>query len=148
MSGWLGYGKQVIAVRVDEAGGKLQPREVYRIERSAPLCTTPLVKDGLIFLWADEGIVTCADAQSGKVHWRQRVGGTYYSSPIAVGDQLYNISADGEVVVLAAKPEFEELARQQLGASSHATAAVAGGVMYLRTFSHLYALDGSPEVAR
>ena len=142
MSGWLGYGKQVIAVRAAEKNGDLEPQEAYRIERSAPLCTTPLVSGRLLFLWADEGIVTCADAQSGKVHWRQRVGGTYYSSPIAVGDYLYNISADGEVVVLAAQEEFEVLARHSLGESSHATPAVAGGVMYLRTFSRLYAFDG------
>lgn len=141
MSGWLGYGKQVVAVRVEEEEGELTPREVYRIERSAPLCTTPLVTGGLLLLWADEGIVTCADAKTGEVYWRNRAGGTYYSSPIAVGDCVYNISVDGEVVVLAADREFRELARNRLGESTHATPAVAGGVMYLRTFTQLFALE-------
>jgi outer membrane protein assembly factor BamB len=141
ISGWLGHGEQVVAVKAGEKDGALSAKEAYRIDRSAPLCTTPLVKDGLLFLWADEGVVTCADAQTGKVHWRNRVGGTYYSSPIAVGDCLYNISVDGEMVVLAAAAEFRELARNQLGESSHATPAVAGGVMYIRTFRQLFALE-------
>jgi outer membrane protein assembly factor BamB len=141
MSGWLGHGEQVVAVKVEEQDGEPRAREVYRLDRSAPLCTTPLVKDELLFLWSDEGIVTCADAQTGELHWRNRVGGTYYSSPIAVGDCVYNVSADGDVVVLAANREFRELARRPLGEASHATPAVAGGVMYLRTFSQLFALE-------
>jgi outer membrane protein assembly factor BamB len=141
MSGWLGHGEQVIAVRVEEEAGKPVPREVYRLERGAPLCTTPLVVGDLLFMWADEGVVTCADARTGEVHWRRRVGGTYYSSPIAVGDCVYNISVDGEVVILAANSEFREIARNDLGESSHATPAVAGGVMYLRTFAQLFALE-------
>ncbi|MEQ8785467.1 MAG: PQQ-binding-like beta-propeller repeat protein [Pirellulaceae bacterium] len=141
LSGWLGHGEQLIAVRVDEENGEPKPREVYRIERGAPLCTTPLVVGDLLFLWADEGVVTCADAQTGEVHWRRRVGGTYYSSPIAVGGCVYNLSVDGEVVVLAASTEFKELARNDLGESSHATPAVADGVMYLRTFTQLFALE-------
>jgi outer membrane protein assembly factor BamB len=140
MSGWLGHGEQVVAVKVDQGDGAAEAREVYRLDRSAPLCTTPLVKDDLLLLWSDEGIVTCADAQTGNVHWRSRVGGTYYSSPVAVGDCVYNVSADGEVLVLAADREFRELARNALGEPSHSTPAVAGGVMYLRTFTQLFAL--------
>jgi hypothetical protein len=43
-------------------------------------------------------------------------------------------------VVLAAAPEFAELGRNQLGEGSHSTPAVADGVLYLRTFSHLFSL--------
>ncbi|MBL9122994.1 MAG: quinonprotein alcohol dehydrogenase, partial [Planctomycetaceae bacterium] len=47
-----------------------------------------------------------------------------------------------EVVVLAAAPEYELLGRQALGDPSHSTPAVSGGVMYLRTFTKLFALGG------
>jgi outer membrane protein assembly factor BamB len=142
--GWLGHGNEVIAVRPPSGGAGNEAKQVYRIDRGAPLCTTPLVKDGFLFLWSDNGVVTCADAASGKIHWTRRIGGVFYSSPIAAGDYVYNTSADGEVIVLAATPEYHVAARNRLDEGSHATAAVAGGVMYMRTFSRLYAIRGEP----
>ncbi len=50
----------------------------------------------------------------------------------------------GEMVVLAAAPEYQLLGRVDLGEPSHSTPAIAGGVMYVRTFSHLMAIgDGA-----
>jgi outer membrane protein assembly factor BamB len=130
--GWLGVKKEIVAIRP----GK-QEKPVYRIDRAAPLCTTPLVKDDLLFLWSDEGLVTCASATTGEVHWRERVPGTYYSSPVCAGKYLYGLSRQGDVVVLAAAKQFEQVARNRLGEGSHSTPAIAGGKMYLRTFTHL-----------
>jgi outer membrane protein assembly factor BamB len=139
--GWLGVRQEVVAVRPG-APGRDKGREVYRIFRSVPLCTTPLVKDNLLFLWSDAGIVTCANVQTGEVYWRERVPGSYYSSPVCVGNALYGVSRDGDVLVLAASKEFEQLARNPLGEGSHSTPAIASGRMYLRTFTHLISLGG------
>jgi outer membrane protein assembly factor BamB len=95
-----------------------------------------------VFFWSVRGVVTCIDGPSGDVHWRERVGGEYLGSPVRVGDRLYSISNSGEMVVLAAAERFEELARIDLDEPSHSTPAVAGGVMYLRTLSHLMSLGG------
>ena len=92
--------------------------------------------------WTDSGIVTCLKAASGEVIWRQRVGGSFYGSPVWVSGRLYCIAKNGDVVVLAAADKFELLSRVPLGESSYATPAVAGGVMYLRTLSHLFSLGG------
>ena len=138
--GWLGVKKEVVAVRPSQRDGEPDVEQVYRIDRSAPLCTTPLVKEDLLFLWSDEGVVTCADVRTGEVFWRERARGTYYSSPVCVGDYLYSVSAEGDVVVLAASKQYRELARVPLGEGSYSTPAVAGGRMYLRTFSHLMSI--------
>ena len=79
---------------------------------------------------------------TGEMVWRERVGGAYYASPIWVARRLYNVSKKGEVVVLAAEDKFQVLSRVPLGESSYATPAVGGGVMYLRTSSHLFSLGG------
>jgi outer membrane protein assembly factor BamB len=139
--GWLGVRQEVVAVHPGASAGD-KGREVYRILRSVPLCTTPLVKDHLLFLWSDAGIVTCADVQTGEVYWRERVPGSYYSSPVCVGKALYGVTRDGDAVVLAASKRFEQLARNPLGEGSHSTPAIAGGRMYLRTITHLISLGG------
>jgi outer membrane protein assembly factor BamB len=121
---------------------------VWRITRGAPLCPTPLVEKDLLFLWSDNGLVTCADVRTGKTYWQKRVGGTYYSSPIFVGEHIYNTSVDGECVVITATKEYQLVARNDLGEGSHATPAVSDGVMYLRTFSRLFSLGGGPSGCR
>lgn len=139
--GWLGVRQEVVAVQ-PPARGDGKPKVIHTIARSAPLCTTPLAKGELLFLWSDSGIVTCADAGTGRVHWRERVPGSYYSSPVCAGEHLYNVSRDGDVVVVAAGSKYEQVARNKLGEGSHATPAVAGGRIYFRTFSHLISLGG------
>lgn len=119
-----------------------EPEIVYRVEQSVPLVPTPLVVGRRLFLWSDDGIVTCLDVSTGRLIWRNRVGGNFFGSPICVDGRLYCIAKDGEVVVLAASDEFEELARVSLDEPSFSTPAVAGGVLYLRTASHLYSLGG------
>ena len=142
--GWLGYATHTVAVRPDVS----QPGKadvVYRVDRGAPLTTTPIVVGGLLFLWADEGIVTCVRSDTGELVWRRRVGGTYYGSPVAADGRLYCMSTDGRAVVLAADERYRLIARNPLGEGSHSTPAVAGGVMYLRTFSHLISIGGRTD---
>jgi outer membrane protein assembly factor BamB len=141
--GWLGVRQEMVAVRPPGGEPQAKAMEVYRIGRSPSLCTTPLVVGELLFLWGDGGIVTCADLHSGKEYWRERVPGSYYASPVRVGERLYNISRDGDVVVLAASQRYQLLARNRVGEGSHSTPAVAGGKMYLRTFTHLISLGGN-----
>jgi outer membrane protein assembly factor BamB len=139
--GWLGVRQEVVAVQ-PPAKGEGSAHKVYCLDRAAPLCTTPLAKDGLVFLWSDRGIVSCADARTGEVYWRERVAGSFYSSPICMGEQLCNVSREGDFVVLAAGKRFELLATNRLSEGSHSTPAVAGGRLYVRTFRHLLCVGG------
>ncbi len=130
----------VVAVRPGSADGQ-KPELVYKIGKtSAPYVPSLVARDALVFLWGDRGVVTCIDGSSGKVHWRERVGGDYSSSPVRVAEHIYCVSATGEVVVLDASDKFKVAGRSSLGEPSRATPAVAGGRMFLRTESHLLAV--------
>ncbi len=130
-----GGGNYVVAI---EPGP--QARIVYRVERQAPYVPSVVAKDDLAFLWYDKGIVTCIRAQEGKPLWTKRVGGNYSGSPIIAGNRLYCIDEEGTVVVLAAEDHFQLLGKTPLGEPSRSTPAVAGGRMFLRTYSQLFAL--------
>ena len=136
-------GQRLVAVRPEKPGSR-EVKLVYDIRKSVPLVPSFVVKDGLLYLWSDSGIVTCVDAETGTEHWRERVGGEFYSSPIWIDGRLYCISKHGQVVVLSAKQKFEVLARMELGEKTFATPAVDNGVMYLRTQSRLYSI-GTPK---
>ncbi len=132
-------GQRFVAVRPEEIGSSTGEL-VYDITKSVPLVPCFVVKDDLVYLWTDGGVVTCLEAPTGKVHWRERLGGDFYSSPLWIEGRLYGISKRGEVIVLAASREFEELGRVDLDEKTFATPAIANGVMYLRTQSRLYSL--------
>lgn len=132
-------GQRFVAVR-PEGDGSAKGKLVYDVTKSVPLVPSFVVKDDLLFLWTDSGVVTCLDASTGEVHWRERVGGDFYSSPLWIEGRLYGISKRGEVVVLAASEEFAELGRVDLDEKTFATPAVVDGVMYLRTQTRLFSL--------
>lgn len=137
-----GGGNYVVGVTPGKAGQANSGGLAYKISRQAPYVPTPLAKGELLFLWSDGGIVSCADARTGELLKQKRIGGTFYGSPICVQDRLYCINTAGEVVVIAATPELEELAINPLGELSHSTPAVADGRLYLRTVDHLISLGG------
>lgn len=118
------------------------PVEAYRLNKSIPNIPTPLVAEDLVFIWYDRGIVTCFDRATGKLHWRQRVGGNFHCSPVLVGDRIFCISLDGEVIVIAAKDKYELLGRSHLDEPVTATPAVADGRMLIRTEQSLICLGG------
>jgi outer membrane protein assembly factor BamB len=140
-----GNGKVLVAARPgDKDHG---PQEVYSLKQSVPNVPTAVVAGDLLFLWHDRGVVSCYDLLTGHQNWRERVGGDFHSSPIRIGNRIFCVSMNGEVVVLAADRHFEVLARNPLNESCHATPAVANGRLYLRTASTLYCIGEPTTVA-
>jgi outer membrane protein assembly factor BamB len=132
-------GIHVIAVRPPAKGG--QPEVAYKVTKSAPYVPMPVVRGDLVFLVSDTGMASCIKFATGEEVWRERIpSANFYGSPVWLGGKLYAISTKGEVIVWSAGEKFEVLARNPLGEKSHATPAIAGGRMFLRTWSHLFAL--------
>ena len=140
-SGAVAGDRQIVAVRVDD--GAKQATEAYKLIRQSPHVPSPLVIGDRLFLWNDSGIATCCNLESGDVIWQKRVGGNYFSSPIAIGKRIYNISTEGEVVVIAASDDFQELARNPLDQPSRASLAVSDDVLFARTNTKLFAIGKS-----
>ena len=137
--------QRFVAVRAPKERGVAKPEIAYNVNQSPPLVPSCLIKDDLLFLWTDSGIVSCLDAASGKRHWRERVGGSYYCSPVWIDGRLYCTSKTGEVVVLAANKTFKFLAKNPLGEKCFAVPAVANGVMYQRSQTMLFSLGGKKK---
>ena len=117
---------------------------MYEVKPPIPYVPTSVCDGRRIFLCGDGGVFTCIEAASGRQIWQARVDGKFFASPVLVGDRLYCVSRDGDMLVLAAADEYKLLAQFKLGEPSNATPAVAGGVMYVRTVSHLMAIGGKP----
>ena len=130
--------KHIVALKPE--GGKMT--EAWRIEKSVPHIPTPLLIGKNLFLWNDQGIVTCANAANGKIHWTERAirSGRFYGSPVAADGKIYCAESNGKIVVLRGDGKFEVLATNDLDEKCHTTPAISNGLMFVRTYEKLIAV--------
>ena len=107
--------------------------------RPSPL----LVGDLLFMLHQDSGVVTCLDAKTGELIWRERLPGlgNYSASPIHAEGRLYFFNENGHCPVIAAGREFKLLADNKLEGGFMASPAAAGKALFVRSKTHLYRLE-------
>jgi outer membrane protein assembly factor BamB len=134
-------GKKLVAIQPPVPSSGEGARVVYEVQGSLPYVPTPVAYKNWLFFFSDSGVASCIDIRTGERIWRERVGGNFFGSPVRIGQGIYCISRSGEMIVLAAAPDYRLLGRVDLGEPSHSTPAVsAEGVMIIRTFSHLMAI--------
>jgi outer membrane protein assembly factor BamB len=97
---------------------------------------TPLAYGGLLYVLANNGVFDAYRLKTGEEVYRQRlpvIGSGYSASPVAADGKIYLSSEDGDILVVAAGPEFKLLATNAMGESLMATPALSDGVMYVRS---------------
>jgi outer membrane protein assembly factor BamB len=123
-----GYPKNhTAAVRADGSG------EVVWENNVRVYVPSMFIHDGKIYGVADAGVAMCWEAATGKELWKGRLGGTFSSSPVLVGENIYVINEAGEGFVFKADPaKFELVAKNQLGNEVFATPTICGSRIYMR----------------
>lgn len=104
---------------------------------------TPIVYRDLLYLCNVSGVVSVVDTKTGEVYGRHRLGGgkaTFSASAVAGDGKLYFTSEEGDVHVVKAGRDFEQLGSCPLGEICMATPAIADGVMFFRTRHHVVAV--------
>lgn len=103
----------------------------------------PVLHDRHLY-WINEnqGIAYCADANTGKTLYEQRIPNAdmIYASPIIADDRLYYITRTGRIFILAAKPAYQLLASIDLrnNGAFNASPAVASNRLYIRSDRFLF----------
>ncbi|MBL6830987.1 MAG: PQQ-binding-like beta-propeller repeat protein, partial [Pirellulales bacterium] len=92
-----------------------------------------IYRDGHLYAVLDAGIAVCWNAATGEEQWKQRLGGTFSSSPVLVGDTILATSEAGLSHLFRASPDrFESLGENPLGDEVFASPAVCEGRIYFR----------------
>lgn len=135
-----GLGKaEVWAIRLEPGmkGDVTGSHVVWKFFQRTPKRSSPVVVNGLLFM-ANDGVLSCVDARTGKVQWAERAGGEYSASLLATKERVYAFDENGLCTVVKAGPVFEKLAENTLEAGFMASPAVVGNDLILRTKTHLY----------
>ena len=92
-----------------------------------------LQRNGFLFATLDAGIASCFRCDTGEATWKERLGGTFSSSPVMVGKRIYATNEEGVTHIFKANPEkFELVSQNKLGESVFATPAICGSRIYMR----------------
>ncbi|HVR76639.1 MAG TPA: PQQ-binding-like beta-propeller repeat protein [Planctomycetota bacterium] len=132
---------RMIAVRPGGDGDVTATHRLWEFEKFTPDCPTPLCLAGEVYVVRDDGVGSCLDARTGRLHWQKRLGrGDFKASPVASAGRVYFLSVDGDCIVLKAGPVHEVLAENHLEGNFIATPAIAGETIYLRSKDRVYAV--------
>jgi len=113
------------------------------VHPTTPDVSIPLVTRDIVYaLDARGGIFSALDRRSGEKLYEERTHSqAHRSSPVLAGEHIYFIARDATCSVVKAGREFELVATNSF-ADDEATSSpvIIDGVIYLRTFKHLYAI--------
>jgi len=132
-------GRPFIAFRAGGSGDITGRSEIWKNNLGADV-PTPTTDGDYIYVLADNGILHCLEAATGKVVYQgQRLeNGTYSSSPLLADGKIYCINEEGVTTVVKAGPKFEILSVNKLDNLTLASPVAVDNIILIRTADYLY----------
>jgi outer membrane protein assembly factor BamB len=128
----------ILAIRPDGQGDVTETHIAWRTTKGAPLTPSLLLVGEELYAVSDNGLASCWDAKTGKVHWQEKVDGNYSASPIAAAGRIYLQNETGTGTVVQQGQEFKKLATNSLEERSLASYGISDNAIFIRTVGHLY----------
>ena len=113
----------------------------WSIKRGGAYMQTPLIYRGYLYNLQVNGQLTCFDALTGEVKYKESLKDPFTASGIAADGKIYFSSEEGNIYVLKAGPVFQLLAKNALKDICMATPAISGNVIFFRTQHYLIAVE-------
>ncbi len=113
----------------------------WSVKRSGAYMQTPLIYEGYLYNLQVNGQLTCFDALTGEVKYKESLKEAFTASGIAANGKLYFSSEEGNIFVIKAGPVFQQLSKNALKDVCMATPAISGNTIYFRTHHYLIAIE-------
>ena len=139
-----GYQKpspELWAVRPTGKGDVTESHVVWKIKERVPIESSPVVKNGLIYMVNDQGRLSCIDAKTGQFIWQENLKGQFGASPVYADGRIYFSSKKGETTVISEGREYKVLSSNVLEEGLIASPAIKLNSLIMRTKTHLYRIQ-------
>ncbi len=101
-------------MRVRKEGDAWKPEMVWRNEAATPSWASPIAHQGFAYWVNRTGVIYCVDVATGEQKYAERSKQSCWATPLPLGDRIYFFGKDGTTTVIAAGPEYRELATNTL----------------------------------
>lgn len=137
-------GTAALAVKAGGTGEVTADNRLWTSTKGSNV-TSPVFHDGYLYFANDSrGVAYCMKADTGEVLYEQRLerADQVYGSAILAGGNVYYLSRNGKTFVIAAKPEFEQVAVNDFNDRStfNGSPQVAGNQILIRSDKFLYCI--------
>lgn len=135
-----------IAVRAGGAGDVTESHVLWTAAKGSNVASPIYAAGHLYWFHESRGIAYCLNAETGEVVYEKRLTprpGLIYSSVLAADGKLYAISQNNGTYVLAAMPQFKQLAVNTIEGDdtrSNASIVVWNDQLIMRTDSTIYSI--------
>lgn len=109
-----GARKSNALIQVTPDGDSWKVEKLWMAAEATPSWASPFVHQGFAYWVNRVGVVYCIDVATGEQKYAQRTKQSCWATPLPLGDRIYFFGKDGVTTVLAAGPEFKELAANEL----------------------------------
>lgn len=143
---YVAASSKVIAIRLGGVGDITETHTVWS-RNAGPGVPSPVLDDGKLYWVGTNGILTCADAPTGKTVWRKRMGGKgrniTYASLTKAGNVWLSMTQQAGTIAFRLEPEFEEVSVNRFEADKtpfKCSFAAANGELLIRSDQFLYCI--------
>lgn len=153
---YVAASSKVIAIRLGGQGDVSQSHTVWS-RNAGPGVPSPVFDQGKLYWVGTNGILTCADAATGKSLWRERMGGAErnitYASLTKANNVWLSMTQQGGTIAFRLKPEFEEVSTNRFAGDTtpfKSSFAAANGELFVRSDEFLYCIaeGGTANLAK
>lgn len=138
-------GVAALAVRCGGDGDVTKTHRLWTSTKGSNVSSPVYHEKHLYWMHESRGTAFCAVAATGEIVYEQRLerAGQVYSSALLAEGRVYYLTRDGKMFVIAAKPQFEQLAVNDLSDRSvfNGSPAVAGKNLLVRSDKFLYCIS-------
>ncbi|MCG6185795.1 outer membrane protein assembly factor BamB family protein [Maribellus maritimus] len=145
-SGWIfldnkPYFTRQYAVDPTGKGNVTETHIKWMYEDEVPQIPTPVIIDGKMYMVHDRGMVTCLDAMTGEVIWKEKLRGNFNSSPVYAGGNIYFINVKGFCSIVKPGDTFQKIAENDIDETVKAVPVFIQDKLLLRTEKNLYLIE-------
>jgi outer membrane protein assembly factor BamB len=129
------------AIRSGGLGDITAKNLVWKTKKAVPRNSSIVVFNDLLFMAADNGVVSCLDAKDGHQYWIERVGNSCSSSLLVADQKIFLCDETGKTYIFQAKKEYKLLATNDLKERMLASPVPYMNSLLLRTEKGLWRIS-------
>jgi outer membrane protein assembly factor BamB len=140
-----GFSGPALAVKLGGTGDITKERLWHHKEKNPQRIGSGVIVGEHIYMLPESGTPQCFELKTGKQVWEisERPGGGAWGSMVHADGRLYICDRGGNTMVFAADPKkFELLATNRINEHVDASIVISGGDILIRSFKHLWCIDG------
>jgi outer membrane protein assembly factor BamB len=129
----------ILAIKPDGAGNVTSTKIVWRTNKGVAYVPSPIIEGDYFLIVSDSGVAHCFEAATGKLQWQERMG-EHHASLVSANGLVYFLNDNGVTHVVKPGPEYNLIAKNELGERTFASPAISNGQLFIRGGERLFCI--------